>query len=230
MPFALLTALMLLKAKDFDSSGASLLSALTRNVSFWPCALCGTSKSKPWLPASCGPILTVPTTAPDGLRMSTLTLVAGLSIVKPPSPQWLSGSTRSALPSVATSWPTSAAPCIVCNCVNWLSRPLTVLLRVCTPCTVLICAIWLVTCAESIGLSGSWLDICATSSFRKRSDWSCADCVAPRLDASAPAAAALALEALGSVAAEAPKPGRPLSAGLLLLDVAEMDMFGFRLD
>ena len=37
------------------------------------------------------------------------------------------------------------------------------------PLTVLICAIWLVTCALSIGFSGSWFCICATSSFRKRS-------------------------------------------------------------
>ena len=127
---------------------------------------------------------------------------------------------------MATSWPTSAAPCIVCSCVNWVSRPLTVLLRVCTPCTVLICAIWLVTWAESIGLSGSWLDICATSSFRKRLDWSSADCVAPRLDASPPAAAALPALAVAlrrSVAAEAPKPPRLLSAGLVL-DVAEIDI------
>ena len=35
------------------------------------------------------------------------------------------------------------------------------------PVTVLICAIWLVTSALSIGLSGSWFCICATSSFRK---------------------------------------------------------------
>ena len=35
------------------------------------------------------------------------------------------------------------------------------------PVTVLICAIWLVTWALSIGLSGSWFCICATSSFRK---------------------------------------------------------------
>ena len=38
------------------------------------------------------------------------------------------------------------------------------------PLTVLICAIWLVTWALSIGLSGSWFCIWATSSFRKRSD------------------------------------------------------------
>ena len=37
------------------------------------------------------------------------------------------------------------------------------------PVTVLICAIWLVTWALSIGLSGSWFCIWATSSFRKRS-------------------------------------------------------------
>src|SRR5690606_10012072 len=37
------------------------------------------------------------------------------------------------------------------------------------PRTVLICASWLVTCALSSGLSGSWLRICATSSFRNRS-------------------------------------------------------------
>ena len=38
------------------------------------------------------------------------------------------------------------------------------------PVTVLICAIWLVTWALSIGLSGSWFCICATSSLRKRSE------------------------------------------------------------
>ena len=37
------------------------------------------------------------------------------------------------------------------------------------PLTVLICAICEVTCALSIGLSGSWFCICVTSSFRKRS-------------------------------------------------------------
>ena len=37
------------------------------------------------------------------------------------------------------------------------------------PLTVLICAIWLVTCALSIGFSGSWFCICVTSSLRKRS-------------------------------------------------------------
>ena len=37
------------------------------------------------------------------------------------------------------------------------------------PLTVLICAIWLVTCALSIGLSGSWFCSCATSKVRKRS-------------------------------------------------------------
>ena len=42
------------------------------------------------------------------------------------------------------------------------------------PLTVLICAIWLVTCALSIGFSGSWFCICATSSFRKRSELSAA--------------------------------------------------------
>ncbi len=44
------------------------------------------------------------------------------------------------------------------------------MLSVSIPVTVLICAIWLVTCALSIGLSGSWFCICATSSFRNRSD------------------------------------------------------------
>ena len=38
------------------------------------------------------------------------------------------------------------------------------------PVTVLICAIWLVTWALSIGLSGSWFFICATSSLRNRSE------------------------------------------------------------
>ena len=37
------------------------------------------------------------------------------------------------------------------------------------PLTVLICAIWLVTCALSSGFIGSWFCICATSSLRKRS-------------------------------------------------------------
>ena len=37
------------------------------------------------------------------------------------------------------------------------------------PLTVLICAIWLVTWALSIGLRGSWFFICATSSLRNRS-------------------------------------------------------------
>ena len=35
------------------------------------------------------------------------------------------------------------------------------------PLTVLICAIWLVICALSIGLSGSWFCSCVASSFRK---------------------------------------------------------------
>jgi hypothetical protein len=48
-------------------------------------------------------------------------------------------------------------------------RPSTVVLSFSMPLTVLICAIWLVTCALSIGLSGSWFCICVTSSFRKRS-------------------------------------------------------------
>ena len=46
------------------------------------------------------------------------------------------------------------------------------------PVTVLICAIWLVTCALSIGFNGSWFCICVTSSFRKRSaEASVVDCV-----------------------------------------------------
>jgi len=53
------------------------------------------------------------------------------------------------------------------NCVD---RPCTVALSLSIPVTVLICAIWLVTWALSIGLSGSWFCICATSSFRKRSE------------------------------------------------------------
>ena len=47
--------------------------------------------------------------------------------------------------------------------------PSTVVLSFSMPLTVLICAIWLVTCALSIGFSGSWFCICVTSSFRKRS-------------------------------------------------------------
>ena len=75
---------MLLKANARDSSGALSFMAVTLNVSFWPWAAGGTSKSKPWLPAPCGPSLTEPTEAPDGPRMSIVTLVAGLSISKPP--------------------------------------------------------------------------------------------------------------------------------------------------
>src|SRR5690606_254540 len=37
------------------------------------------------------------------------------------------------------------------------------------PLTVFSCASWVVTSALSIGLSGSWFCICATSSLRKRS-------------------------------------------------------------
>ncbi|EWS62750.1 hypothetical protein Y695_04017 [Hydrogenophaga sp. T4] len=47
--------------------------------------------------------------------------------------------------------------------------PLSVALSSWMPLTVLICAIWVVICALSIGLSGSWLLICATSSLRNRS-------------------------------------------------------------
>ena len=46
------------------------------------------------------------------------------------------------------------------------------------PVTVLICAIWLVTWALSIGLSGSWFCICVTSSLRNRSEASLAAAVA----------------------------------------------------
>src|SRR5690606_40284182 len=50
----------------------------------------------------------------------------------------------------------------------------TVRLSFSMPLTVLICATWLVICALSIGLSGSWFFICATSSFMKRSSCSAA--------------------------------------------------------
>ena len=39
------------------------------------------------------------------------------------------------------------------------------------PDTVLICAVWLVNCALSMGFIGSWLLSCATNSFKKRSCW-----------------------------------------------------------
>ena len=71
------------------------------------------------------------------------------------------------LPGTMTLCPTSDAPCRACICVNCDDSDCTVVFRVLMPVTVLICAIWLVTAALSIGLSGSWFFICATSSFRK---------------------------------------------------------------
>ncbi len=47
--------------------------------------------------------------------------------------------------------------------------PLSVALSSWMPLTVLICAIWVVICALSIGFSGSWLLSCATSNLRNRS-------------------------------------------------------------
>ena len=69
------------------------------------------------------------------------------------------------------------------------------------PRTVLICASWLVTCALSSGLSGSWLRICATSSFRKRSSVPAAESVEAAVEdalegALAPLAAAAEAAAL----------------------------------
>src|ERR1700719_1928706 len=59
-------------------------------------------------------------------------------------------------------------------CCSWDTIWLTVLFRLLMPVTVLICAIWDVICELSTGLSGSWLLIWATSSFRKVSDRFCA--------------------------------------------------------
>ena len=73
----------------------------------------------------------------------------------------------SVLPGTITLWPTSEAPCSACISVNCDDSDCTVVFSVLMPVTVLICAIWLVTWALSIGLSGSWFFICATSSFRK---------------------------------------------------------------
>src|SRR6266516_6426786 len=97
----------------------------------------------------------------------------------------------SLLPGTITSRPTSVAPCSACICMNCVDRPRTVVFSFSMPLTVLICAIWLVTCALSIGLSGSWFCICATSSFKKRSELPAA---------SAPEEALLASE-VGSVVA-----------------------------
>ena len=74
------------------------------------------------------------------------------------------------LPSISTVWPTRPAPCSTCEDSIWLDSDFTVWLSVLMPVTVLICAIWLVTCALSIGFIGSWFFICVTSSLRKRSD------------------------------------------------------------
>ena len=69
-----------------------------------------------------------------------------------------------------------AAPSSSASCIwpNWLPRAWMLLLSVLTPVTVWICAICVVTAALSIGFIGSWFCNCATSSFRNRSDVSCA--------------------------------------------------------
>src|SRR5438105_788928 len=107
-------------------------------------------------------------TWPPALSTSTLTVSAAEVSSKPPCPTPSAMSIR--LPGTITSRPTSAAPCSACICTKWVFRPSTVLFSFWMPLTVLICAIWLVTCALSIGLSGSWFCICATRSFRKRSE------------------------------------------------------------
>ncbi|MNT66542.1 hypothetical protein D3C72_2046130 [compost metagenome] len=57
----------------------------------------------------------------------------------------------------------------------WLTRPESVALSFSMPLTVLICASCEVSSAFCIGLSGSWLFSCVTSSLRKRCSLSALD-------------------------------------------------------
>ena len=93
------------------------------------------------------------------------------------------------LPLAMTFFPIIAAPCITCMEVYCAAIEVMVVLSCWMPETVLICAIWLVICALSMGFMGSWLLSCATSSFRKLVDWSAA-LVEPRDDAKVPVLAA----------------------------------------
>ena len=61
------------------------------------------------------------------------------------------------------------APCKTCMEVNWAAMLCIVALSSWMPETVLICAIWLVIWALSIGFMGSWLLSCATNNFMNRS-------------------------------------------------------------
>src|SRR5512137_1322966 len=112
---------------------------------------------------------------------------------------------ESRLPGTMTSRPTRLAPCSTCICMNCPDSACTVAFSFSMPLTVLICAIWLVTCALSIGLSGSWFCICATSSLRKRS-------------ALAVAESTLALALSGSTAAVAGRAEETVMTSLLRWD------------
>ena len=73
----------------------------------------------------------------------------------------------SPLPATMTEWPVSCADWMAALCCSCAIRLLTLVFRLLMPVTVLICAIWVVSCELSTGLSGSWLFICATSRVRK---------------------------------------------------------------
>ena len=124
--------------------------------------------SKPWRPAPCAPSSIVSITRPPALSTSTCTRSAGPSSSKPPCTRPTSLGARR-LPGTITSRPTRLAPCSAFICANWVPSDSTVRLSFSMPLTDWICAIWLVTCALSIGFKGSWFCICATSSLRKRS-------------------------------------------------------------
>ncbi len=131
--------------------------------------LCRPPVSEPWLMVSttwpAALITLIETLAALPLKSkapAATVLLVPSSALTVPATNWL--------PSTSTWWPTRLAPCS--NCI-WLKPSVTppmVVLSFSMPVTVLIWAIWLVTCALSIGLSGSWFCICVTSSLRKRSD------------------------------------------------------------
>src|SRR5437867_5060457 len=164
-----LTATTVSALSGVDVTAAAPLVAVTRKLRpLVSVTLAGGVHVKPWRPLVSAPMSIVSTTWPAALSTSTFTESAAPSSSKPPTPLPLSFITT-CLPSTSTPRPTSEAPCSVCICRNCELNEPTVVFSFSMPLTVLICAIWLVICALSIGFSGSWFCIWVTRSLRKRS-------------------------------------------------------------
>ena len=125
------------------------------------------SQEKLKTPAFCAPRFCTLTTLPLESLTVSVTESAALASLTPPTADLVVTSLpveSFAVLDESTSWEPATStllPIISADCTFWLLATLSIIelsvvLSLSIPVTVLICANWVVICALSIGLSGSW--------------------------------------------------------------------------